>query len=459
MSDTIGFVDMDNRRYSLVLPLVAVITPYMQAEATEKVVEVEQFNARIWRDADLKDITKKDNVLSVFVMIFQDSLREHYDIVRDKGKTSLLKTGADCQWQYYLTVYETIINELVKMVFNIKLKKDNVYYANRSADDIIECTSEGKNLYKDITCYDDSNWNYFFLINVLNQVKNGKAPIDEKLIENTYNKIIQSEKYKKYSVELEKASKDIRIYFDELELYDYLNRVNNLIHHEVKIPSRYDIGEQGPDNLNTITKKCKLFKQYKLYTRYIDDSSKWNGTYDCIITTNINNVIHNAKTKDKTKKKSADGIRYLQNKYKDYVDSKTLNREITIDEIAKIKEQATGNNNTMDCVVTQSLHIKEIKVLAQAISTDIRNTILWDVYEKLRQAELGKLTREGNAFLTFYDLNETALQLVRYSRRYIDMPCTKKIFSKIREKIANIIKHKEDFNTEHPILKEFYKAL
>ena len=88
MSDTVGFVDMDNRKYSLVLPLVAVITPYMQAEATEKVFEVDYLNASLWSGGYLKDIKSRNSFLTVVVMMFQDSLRDHYDTVREEGKTN-----------------------------------------------------------------------------------------------------------------------------------------------------------------------------------------------------------------------------------------------------------------------------------------------------------------------------------------------------------------------------------
>ena len=52
--------------------------------------------------------------------------------------------------------------------------------------------------------------------------------IDEKLITSTAKKIKEKTKYTKFSSQIEAAKRDIVAYFDELELYEYLNRVRNL---------------------------------------------------------------------------------------------------------------------------------------------------------------------------------------------------------------------------------------
>ncbi|MBQ9335072.1 MAG: hypothetical protein IJS10_00815 [Alphaproteobacteria bacterium] len=78
--------------------------------------------------------------LATAVRVFQDSLREHYDNVRKKAKTDLLKTGKGCNYKYYLSVYSVIPTELAKIAYNIKIKFGSVYYA-KDAGDIIECVS------------------------------------------------------------------------------------------------------------------------------------------------------------------------------------------------------------------------------------------------------------------------------------------------------------------------------
>ena len=67
-------------------------------------------------------------------------MREHYDNVRKKAKADLLKTGKGCNYKYYLSVYLVMPTEFAKMVYNIKIKYDSVYYA-KDAGDIIECVS------------------------------------------------------------------------------------------------------------------------------------------------------------------------------------------------------------------------------------------------------------------------------------------------------------------------------
>ena len=458
MSDTVGFVDMDNRKYSLVLPLVAVITPYMQAEATEKVFEVDYLNASLWSGGYLKDIKSRNSFLTVVVMMFQDSLRDHYDTVREEGKTNLLKTGADCQWQYYLTVYEVIVNELVKMAFNIKVKYDNVYYANRRADDIIECTSERTNLYKDIACYDASNWNYFFLINVLNQIKNGGALIDGKLIDNTYTKIIQNEKYKDYGAELKRAQKDIKIYFEELQLYDYLNKVRNLIFYDkMKLLFPCDCDKQ---KVKELRKNCDIFKNYNLYIYKRKGASQYGGFIDLFITKNIKKAISN---------ELAAGIKYTWSISDGKIRKDLLCREITCEEARQIRDQAANNKKDAKCEPTNIMNLNQIKVLAKAIDSAIqtetgmvyKDGFYYEIWNILKKAQHDMLTREDKALLTFFDLYATTQQLYdpgSYNNWYINIPVTNKTFTDIVRKINNIILHKEDFNSEHPILKEFYKA-
>ena len=456
MSDTIGFVDMDNRRYSLVLPVVAVIMPNMQAEATEKVLELEGFNASLWSGGYLKDIKSRNSFLTVVVMMFQDSLRDHYDTVRQQGKTNMLKTGKDCQWKYYLTVYEVIVNELVKMAFNIKVKYDNVYYANRSAGDIIECTSERKDFYKDIACYDDSNWNYFFLINVLNQIKNGKAPIDRKLIDNTYTKIIQNEKYKDYGTELKRAQNDIKIYFEELQLYDYLKKVSNLIYNTVNIPYGWDFIDKSDSISKELMKTWQIFRSYKFYTSKIKES---------------NDKIVFYIYKDLKDKRPKSGIKYTWQIHTGEIRKDLLCREIKSKEVLQIRDQASNNNKDDKCAPTKVMNLNQIKVLAKAIGSDIQTETgvmykhtFYDelIRDILKKAQHDKLTQEDKALLTFFDLYATTNQLYEpgaYNSWYINIPVTKKTFTDILSRIDYIIRHKEDFNSGHPILKEIYKIL
>ena len=186
----------------------------MNAEA----VVVDKFHARLYGQSDLKELEKKDFVRMIAVELFKDSLRTHYDLLRySEKKPKLLQSE---NWKYFLTLYDVIPNEIAKAMFSISINGDSVNYASKNASNIIECNSKG---YKDISDYSPSNWNYLLLINVLNRVVNTETKIDEALIYNTARDI--DNKYKnKYVYALKKAEKDIKTYFDELDLYKYLQK-------------------------------------------------------------------------------------------------------------------------------------------------------------------------------------------------------------------------------------------
>ena len=193
----------------------------MNAEA----IEVKKFSAKVYEAADMEEITKKDPFLTVAIKVFQDSYRAHIDELRGKENPSDLLRADN--YKYFLTLYDVIVTEMAKMVFNIEAIGDSVNYAKANKDTIIECISGEGNTYKSIDSYSESNWNYLLLINVLNQVKHSTQKIDEKLIQTTADMIAQQEKYSKYTTQLNNAVYDIKKYFDELDLYEYLTEVRN----------------------------------------------------------------------------------------------------------------------------------------------------------------------------------------------------------------------------------------
>ena len=225
----------------LSIPLVAAIVN-MSVEA----LEVDKFDAKAFDVNDRKELTEKDPFVACGVNILQLSLRAHYDELLAKNKSNLLRED-NCQ--YFLTTHKVIPEELAKMMFGIKIKNDNVYYKNRSKDEIIKCNSQDIQLYKSIEAYSPSNWNYLLFINVLNQVKNGNATINESLIRETAKQIANTGKYNKYARNLGKAANDIVEYFNELELYRYLEKMRKFDWNEA------ELGELTSKDKNEILRK------------------------------------------------------------------------------------------------------------------------------------------------------------------------------------------------------------
>ena len=212
---------MNKRQYLLVVPLVTA----MSNSNYVKAIEVREFSARIWQEAELQDVQKQDVFLANAVIIFQDSLREHYDSIREKNQTNLLRIS---NYKYYLSVYDVIPTEIAKMTFNIKITEDTFDYGG--VQEVIHCSSQN-NLSEALKNYDASNWNYLFLINALHEIKNTidtNSDINEELLYKVSDKMLKQEAYKNKQMEIKLARDDIKTYFYELELFDYLTRIRNL---------------------------------------------------------------------------------------------------------------------------------------------------------------------------------------------------------------------------------------
>ena len=206
-----------------------------QYKSTVEAIKLKNFDVRIHDEAtfwtaydrawdDLAASTNK--FFAKAVMIFQDSYREHLDMQRAKENPSDLLR--DDNYKYFLTLYGVIVNEIARMVFDIKLENDPVSYVNKDKDDIIECISNGESKFKTIEDYDPSNWNYLLLVNVLNQVKNSDIEINKEIIQCAAEKILKEDKYKGYETRINNAVSDITTYFNQLELYSYLKRTRKL---------------------------------------------------------------------------------------------------------------------------------------------------------------------------------------------------------------------------------------
>ena len=208
--------------------------------------------------------------MTVAIKVFQDSYRAHLDELRAKKNPSdLLRTD---NYKYFLTIYKVIIEEMVKMVFGIEVTGDSVNYVKPNKDKVIECISDESNTYKSIESYDASNWNYLLLVNVLNQVKHSDQQVNAQLIEDTATLIEKQDKYNKYKAQLNNAVHDITEYFNELELYGYLERARECKWNENELGTFDTEEEFKTDKRKTAIETMEnLFTEMKVMTRRIQD--------------------------------------------------------------------------------------------------------------------------------------------------------------------------------------------
>ena len=238
----------------------------MVATMSARAIEVKHFEAQIYEPANMKEITKQDPFLTVAIKVFQDSYRAHLDELRAKENPSdLLRTD---NYKYFLTINKVIIEEMVKMAFGIEVTGDSVNYVKSNKDKVIECISDESNTYKSIESYDASNWNYLLLVNVLNQVKHSDQPIDAELIKDTATLIEKQDKYNKYTTQLNNAVHDITEYFNELELYGYLEKTRAIKWDD----SKFEKGKQSTEQVKTtkadsIRRMQDLFKNIEIYVK------------------------------------------------------------------------------------------------------------------------------------------------------------------------------------------------
>ena len=168
----------------------------------------------------------KNPYLVCGIEIFKDSYRAHLDSLRTQDHTPLLLQGDN--YKYFLTVYDVIPSELLKLVFDVRTIGSKIFYFGRQENEIIRVTPE-----KFYDNYTSSNWIYFLLVNVLNQVKNSTKDINFELINDTANIISTHPHYAKYAKKLRNSALSLKYYFDELDLYKYLKRIRECISFDI----------------------------------------------------------------------------------------------------------------------------------------------------------------------------------------------------------------------------------
>ena len=131
------------------------------------------------------------------------------------------------------SVKNVITSELCRIYCNINPYKSG-RYTDKSDDvlllDCTELNASGQQIFKDIDKYDIENWNYIFLINYMNWLKNNgifSTLSTDKLLSNRLQKIIDTLRTNGVNIteemrsHMQKAKQDIVYYVENLKLKDF----------------------------------------------------------------------------------------------------------------------------------------------------------------------------------------------------------------------------------------------
>ena len=199
----------------------------LQSVSEIEAIQVKKFDFSLWGKADLDELKNKDFGRYVAVKLFKDSFRLHYDELRiintmmNNTKSGLLN---DNSGKYFLTLNEVIPREIAKAMFDIEIEGDSVNYVNEDPYQIIECSTIN---YKSLKEYDDANWNYLLLVNVIHRIMNSQNLAWD--IQNVpFIKETAERMEKHFGVEykgkINNSRNDIEQYFQQLNLYQFLGK-------------------------------------------------------------------------------------------------------------------------------------------------------------------------------------------------------------------------------------------
>ncbi len=115
---------------------------------------------------------------------------------------------------------------------------------------------------------------------MLNQVKYSEQQIDEQLIKDTAELIAKQDKYSEYKTQLSNAVHDITEYFNELELYEYLERMRKCKWNEKELGTFNKEEEFKTDKRKTAIESMEnLFTEMKVMTRNIKEIDAENKNW------------------------------------------------------------------------------------------------------------------------------------------------------------------------------------
>lgn len=181
------------------LAIFPVVCIAMQSTNCYAVYE-KDFNVNVL-SSDTENGIKSGNYLKAAVQTLKEVYRLHLeDVISKNGK--ILK-------KYDLkTITEVIPSEIIASKLNIHTNDDESVDYNNAEEKTLECL--GKR-YKNLSSYTQSNFNYIMLINVLDMCV---ANDDAQAISKAKTKILEKDKYKKFSKLIDAAEKDLSEYFE-----------------------------------------------------------------------------------------------------------------------------------------------------------------------------------------------------------------------------------------------------
>ena len=186
-------------------------------------IQVKKFDLSLYGKTDLDELKNKNFGSYVAVKLFKDSFRLHCDVLKRMNVNSNLLN--DNSGKYFLTLNRVLPQEIAKAMFDIEIEGDSVNYVNKQPNQIIECSSSN---YKSIKEYDDSNWNYLLLVNVINRVMNSENLAWDTMQNVSFIKETAERMENHFGAEYEgkirRARDDIEQYFQQLNLYRFLSK-------------------------------------------------------------------------------------------------------------------------------------------------------------------------------------------------------------------------------------------
>ena len=142
------------------------------------------------------------------------------------------------------TITEVIPTEIIAAVLNIHVNNDNSVDYNNVQKRVLECSGRS---YKKLASYDQSNFNYLLLINVLDRCVGSNDSIDD-IIKGATDDIKEIEengkkKYGQYAKYITQAAYDLTQYFTDLKLYEFITTINRSIGTNLDVSRQDEIKE------------------------------------------------------------------------------------------------------------------------------------------------------------------------------------------------------------------------
>ena len=205
-----------NTLLKLAVSAVVIVANVYAVEMPDFELDLEHRNTK-----QLKEIAEKDINVAFGVDAFTEHYRAHMWDVRNNYKHTPMENDIVRyeNLKYYNTVYKLIPTEIARCIFDIK---DGMIEYTDNYDDILECKGSVP-----VEQYNQSNWNYVVLVNVLNRYRNYTKGHNKK---HTISKIIKevceglNKRYGKgYASIIDDAANDIKVYLDTLRLDTLFN--------------------------------------------------------------------------------------------------------------------------------------------------------------------------------------------------------------------------------------------